>query len=211
MSTNEMPAIAAATRTTTGKSEAARLRAEGHIPAVAYGREIKAIGLTVAPKDVLAVLKAERGKNTLVKIDVTGGEGFLALIKDFSYHPVTRKLQHVDFLEVKLDREIEVQVPLVTTGKAKGLAAGGILRQVYRTLPVFCVPGKIPTNIVVDVTEIDVNEAVATKDLVLTEGVSVRLPAEQTLVNVVAPERDPAAEAEKAAAALKDVKGAKKK
>ena len=211
MSTNEMPAIAAATRTTTGKSEAARLRAEGQIPAVAYGREIKAIGLTVAPKDVLAVLKAERGKNTLVKIDVAGGEGFLALIKDFSYHPVTRKLQHVDFLEVKLDREIEVQVPLVTTGKAKGLVAGGILRQVYRTLPVVCVPGKIPTNIVVDVTNIDVNEAVATKDLVLTEGVSVRLPAEQTLVNVVAPERDPVAEAEKAAAALKDVKGAKKK
>jgi large subunit ribosomal protein L25 len=96
----------------------------------------------------------------------------------------------VDFVEVKLDRPVDVAVPLIASGKALGVTAGGILRQVYRTLPVRCLPDRIPLKIETDVSHLELGYAVATKDLTLPEGVEVRLPAEQTLVAVVAPDKD---------------------
>ncbi|MFO0663125.1 MAG: 50S ribosomal protein L25 [Polyangiaceae bacterium] len=196
-----MQTLSAKPRLTAGKSENRRLRAAGSVPAVAYGKRLEAFSLSVAPKDVLNILRTEQGQNTVLKLNVEGKSEFLAMIKDYAYHPVTRDLTHVDFIEVKLDERITVEVPLVTTGKAVGVAKGGVLRQVFRKLPVSCVPDRIPLKIEADVTNLDLNHAVATKDLKLGEGVSVLLPAEQTIVSVVAPEKDRSEEAAAAPAA----------
>jgi large subunit ribosomal protein L25 len=140
------------------------------------------------------------------------------MVKDYTYHPVTRVLQHIDFVEVKLDQPVDTEVPVIVKGKAAGVVLGGVLRQVFRTLPVRCLPDRIPLNVEIDVTELKLNEAFATKDVQLPEGVSVRLPAEQTIVSVVAPEKDRGEEAAaapgapakdaKAAAPAKDAKAA---
>jgi len=185
-----MHSVTANPRTETGKGAARRLRNSGQIPAVAYGNGLPATTLAVAPKDVVTVLKSERGQNTVLQMKVNGGNELLVMIKDYTYHPVTRSLEHVDFVEVKLDQPVDVDVPLITHGKAVGVTLGGVLRQVYRTIPVRCVPDRIPLKIETDVTELKLGDATATKDLKLPEGVEVRLPAEQTLVSVVAPEKD---------------------
>jgi large subunit ribosomal protein L25 len=129
----------------------------------------------------------------------------LVMIKDYAYHPVHRGLEHVDFFQVKLDQPVEVTVPLVHHGKPAGVVAGGIIRAVYRTIPVRCLPDKIPLKIEIDITHLELNEHVSTQDLKMPEGVTVRLPAEQTLIAVVAPEKereeDVAADAATAAAA----------
>ena len=210
-----MQTLSAKPRLTAGKSENRRLRAAGSVPAVAYGKRLEAFSLSVFPKDILTILRTEQGQNTVLKMNVEGKPEFLAMIKDYSYHPLTRDLTHVDFIEVKLDEQITVEVPLVTTGKPVGVAKGGVLRQVFRKLPVSCNPDRIPLKIEVDVTSLDLNTAAATKDLKLAEGVTVLLPAEQTIVSVVAPEKDrgedaaatPAAGAAPAAAG-KDAKAA---
>jgi large subunit ribosomal protein L25 len=185
-----MHSFTASPRTETGKGAARRLRNSGHIPAVAYGKSLTATTLAVAPKDVLEVLKSERGQNTVLQMKVTGASELLVMIKDYTYHPVSRSLEHVDFVEVKLNEPVEVDVPLVVHGKPVGVTLGGLLRQVYRTVPVRCVPDRIPLKIDVDVTELKLGDATATKDLKLPEGVEVRLSPEQTLVSVVAPEKD---------------------
>lgn len=190
-----MHSVTANPRTETGKGAARRLRNSGQIPAVAYGKGLAATTLSVAPKDVVTVLKSERGKNTVLQMKVNGGNELLVMIKDYTYHPVTRSLEHVDFVEVKLDQPVDVDVPLITHGKAVGVTLGGLLRQVFRTIPVRCVPDRIPLTIETDVTELKLGDAIATKDLKLPEGVEVRLPAEQTLVSVVAPEKDRTEEA----------------
>lgn len=190
-----MHSVTATPRTETGKGAARRLRNSGQIPAVAYGKGLAATTLSVAPKDVLTVLKSERGQNTVLQMKVDGGKEMLAMIKDYTYHPVTRSLEHVDFVEVKLDRPVDVEIPLFTTGKAVGVTAGGLLRQVYRTIPVRCLPDRIPLKVETDVTHLELGDAIATKDLKLPEGVEVRLPVEQTLVAVVAPEKDRTEEA----------------
>ncbi len=185
-----MHSVTASPRTEHGKSAVRRLRNSGKVPAVAYGKGVAATSLAVTPKDIVLVLKSERGQNTVLQMAVQGGSDMLVMIKDYTYHPVTRSLEHVDFVQVQLDRAVDVDVPLVALGKAVGVAAGGLLRQVYRTVPVRCLPDRIPLKIETDVSHLELGYAVATSDLKLPEGVEVRLPAEQTLVSVVAPEKD---------------------
>jgi large subunit ribosomal protein L25 len=209
--------VTAATRTAKGKSEVRRLRHTGQVPAVAYGKDLAATMLSVAPKDIVTILKSERGQNTVLKMTVTGGKDMLVMIKDYTYHPVTRSLEHIDFVEVKLDRTVDVEIPLVAIGKAVGVTKGGILRQVYRMVPVRCLPDRIPLKVEASVDHLELGDAVAAQDLKLPEGVTVRLPPEQTVISVVAPEKDrteetapaPGAPAAAGAAAAPAAAGAK--
>lgn len=176
--------IVAARRDGSGKGAARRLRTAGQIPAVAYGKDLAAVPLTVAPKDLLGVLASEHGRNSVVELDVSG-EKITALLTDYQYHPVSRQLLHADFHRIHLDQAVDVDVPLELTGKPKGVVLGGTLRQVFRKLPVRCLPSLIPVKIVHDVTELDIDDAVPVSALSLAEGVAVRLPAEQTVAAVV--------------------------
>jgi large subunit ribosomal protein L25 len=189
MTSDSMPSLKAQKRSAAGKSEARRVRKSGLVPAVAYGRELASTPIAVPPKEVAAILKSDHGKNTVLKLELDG-KSLLAMIRDYTVHPVARSLEHVDFVEVKLDRAVDVEVPLIPTGKPVGVAKGGVLRVVHRLVPVRCLPDRIPVKIETDVTNLELGQHIATQDLKLPEGVSVRLPAEQTLVAVVAPEKE---------------------
>jgi large subunit ribosomal protein L25 len=189
MAAVEMPILKAESRAPAGKGEARRLRRKGFVPAIAYGKGLPSTPIAVTPKEVANILKSERGKNTVLELELDGKK-LLAMIRDFSLHPVKRALEHVDFIEVKLDKPVDVEVPLFAIGKAVGVTKGGVLRVVHRTVPVRCLPDRIPVKIEADVTHLELGQHVATQDLKLPDGVSVRLPAEQTLVAVVAPEKE---------------------
>jgi large subunit ribosomal protein L25 len=189
MTAANMTVLQAQPRVAAGKTEARRLRKSGLVPAVAYGKGFPSTPIAVPPREIAAVLRSELGKNTVLELSLDGKK-LLAMIRDFTLHPVKRNLEHVDFVEVKLDQPVDVSVPLLTTGKAAGVAKGGILRIVHRLVPVRCLPDRIPAKIETDVTHLELGEHIATQDLKLPEGVTVRLPAEQTLVAVVAPEKE---------------------
>jgi large subunit ribosomal protein L25 len=188
MTTSNMPKLQVSPRTATGKGDVRRLRRTGLVPAVAYGKGMPSTPLSVTPKEVAVILKSELGQNTVIELQLQ--PPVLAMIRDYTLHPVKRHLEHVDFVEVKLDQPVNVDVPLIAVGKAVGVVAGGVLRVVHRTIPVRCLPDRIPVKVETDVTNLGLGEHIATKDLKLPEGVSVRLPAEQTLVAVVAPEKE---------------------
>lgn len=201
-----------------GKGPARRLRAEGKLPAVLYGPGMEGQPLSIDPKDVRTVLTAPLGRNTVFSLELDGKQQY-AMLKSFEYHPLTREPEHADLYSVALDRPVRVEVPFSTTGKAKGVAAGGTLRQVFRKLPVKCTPDKIPAKIEIDVTNLELGAGYQVKDLPLPEGVKVMLEASHTVVNVVAPEAEekaaaaaataaPAAAPAKGAAAAKDAKAA---
>jgi len=177
--------VTASRRDGHGKGAARRLRTEGRIPAVAYGKELPTQQLAVPPDAIKSVLASAWGRNTVVKLDVDGKEGLTVLLSDFQYHPLTRALLHADFVQIHLDQPVNVEVPLELIGKAAGVVAGGTLRQVFRKLPIRCLPNQIPVKVVHDVTSLGLDGHVAAKDLALPEGVSARLPAEQTVASVV--------------------------
>ena len=189
MTTEQMPTLKAQNRVVGGKAEARRVRRTGFVPAVAYGKGLPATSISVTPKEVATILKSERGQNTVVELELEDKK-ILVMIRDYVLHPVKRHLEHIDFIEVKLDRPVDVNVPLFTTGKPVGVTTGGVLRIVYRTVPVRCLPDRIPVKIETDVTHLELGMHVSTQELKLPEGVSVRLPPEQTLVAVVAPEKE---------------------
>ena len=112
------------------------------------------------------------------------------MIRDYSLHPVKRTLEHVDFVEVKLDGRSTSRSRSSRRARRSASSPGGILRVVYRTVPVRCLPDRIPVKIETDVTHLELGEHIATQDLKLPEGVDRSPPAEQTLVAVVAPEKE---------------------
>jgi large subunit ribosomal protein L25 len=187
-------ALKAQNRAVAGKAEARRVRRQGLVPAVAYGRGLPSTPIAVPPKEVASILRSERGQNTVVELEMESGK-ILAMIREFAVHPVKREVVHVDFIEVKLDKPVDVHVPLNATGKAVGVTKGGVLRVVYRTLPVRCLPDRIPVKLETDVAHLELGMHVSTKELKLPEGVSVLLPPDQTLVSVVAPEKEEVVEA----------------
>ncbi|HEX4338932.1 MAG TPA: 50S ribosomal protein L25 [Polyangiaceae bacterium] len=183
--------LSAEPRTDLGKGAVRRLRATGKIPAVAYGPTLDATSISISPKDVTTVLATERGRNSVIELSVGSDRKLTVLLTAFQYHPVTRELLHADFREIKEDQPIDVEVPFEATGKAKGVVAGGVLRIVYRKLPIRCLPALVPAKLTHDVTELELDNAIHAKDLNLPEGVTVRLPPEQTVIAVAMEKKQP--------------------
>jgi large subunit ribosomal protein L25 len=210
----ELRKVTASVREETKKGPARRLRQRGQIPAVAYGKKVEPRSLSVSPKDLEEVLNSERGRNTVIELDVQGSDKLTVLLNQYQYHPVSRHLLHADFLQIDLKEPVHVEVPFELVGKSKGVVMGGILRQVFRALPVRCLPEHIPVKLVHDVTELDIDQHVHAEDLQLPEGVVIELAPKRTVAGVVTEkhrgDKDEAAAATPAAEAEKDKPAEKK-
>jgi large subunit ribosomal protein L25 len=167
-----------------GKGPSRRLRATGKIPAVAYGADLTATALAVSPKELTKLLSGEHGLNTVVELEVEGGPNLHTLVVDYQVHPVTRALLHADFKKIDLDKPVDVEVKFELTGKPAGVTAGGELHQIFRKLPVRCLPKNIPVKLVHDITELGLDQAAHVKDLKLPEGVEVLLAPEHTFATI---------------------------
>jgi large subunit ribosomal protein L25 len=183
----------------TGKSANRRLRARGLVPAVFYGPGAPAASIAIAPKALAQALGTAHRRNALLKLEI-GGQQHYAMVKELQVHPVTRATLHVDLYKVSLDREVSVDVPFATEGRAKGVIAGGEVNAIFRALPVRATPDKIPAVISVDVTNMELNTTIKTKDLTLPEGVVVGFDPERNLVTCAEPRKRPTEEEETAAA-----------
>ena len=153
-------------RDTRGKNEARRLRANGRIPAVMYGVEKgKAVEISVDPKALLRILHSESGVNTLIGLSVDGGDTRV-LVKEYQLDPIGHKLLHADFYQVAMDKALTVTVPIVLRGEARGVKQqGGIVDFVHREIEIQCLPGDIPENIAVDVSELMLNQGIRVRDI----------------------------------------------
>jgi large subunit ribosomal protein L25 len=153
-----------------GKNEARRLRASGRIPAVLYGAEKgKAVEVSVDPKVLSRLLHSESGVNTLIGLELDGGSTRV-LVKEYQLDPIDHKLLHADFYQVAMDKTLTVTVPIVLKGEARGVKQqGGIVDFVTREIEIEVLPGDIPENITVDVSELMLNQGVRVRDL-HTEG-----------------------------------------
>jgi large subunit ribosomal protein L25 len=187
-----------------GKNAARRLRASGRIPAVVYGGEKgKATEIAVDPKVLLRILHSESGVNTLIGLEGIGSGDTRVLVKEYQLDPIDHKLLHVDFYQVAMDKAITVTVPIVLKGEAKGVKQqGGIVDFVHREIDIETLPGDIPENIVVDVSELMLNQGIRVRDI-LTDGAKWKpmTDPDSMIVHVVALKAEEPAPAEVAAAA----------
>lgn len=181
------------------RGELSKLRGQKKIPAVIYGIDKNPTVVSLAEKDLAAIQKA--GSNVLVEIDLSG-KNELAIIKEVQYHVVTDKPIHVDFQRISMDRPIETIVPVVLTGEcAFAKTHGAIVDHVLREVAIKSLPGDIPHNIAVDITNVDLDNHVTVANLVAPKGVAILGDAHRMVVHVMIPKEEAAPVAAAAPAA----------
>jgi large subunit ribosomal protein L25 len=204
---SETVLIAQAGRST-GSSDSRRLRAEDQIPAVVYGHGMDALSVSVDRRELRQALSGSAGMNTILDLTVDGTV-YPSLIKDIQRHPVLRNVQHIDFIQVNLNEEIVVAIPIHLVGEAKDVSAnGGLVDLTMQELQIRTTPRNIPEGITIDVSEMDMDSVIRVEDLPLPGGVETVADADAPVVTVLTM-RTPVldAEEEALAAAAEEAEG----
>jgi large subunit ribosomal protein L25 len=187
MSTNAT--LSATRRDGTGKGVARKLRAQGQVPAVVYGKDMESVHVQVDAHEAEHLFKGISVASTIVDLNIDGEKRPLpTLVREVQTHPYRPELLHIDFLRIQKGVAVEVEVPLHLEGTPEGVRTdGGILEQIVHEIPVKCLPSKIPEAIVVDVTGLNVGDSLHVSDLDADEDVQILMDADRTIVNVAAP------------------------
>jgi large subunit ribosomal protein L25 len=179
--------LAAEPRTDLGSANAGRLRRAGRLPAVVYGLNAETINVTVSAHDLDRALHSESGANTLITLELDGGDEALALARQIQRHPTRNELVHVDFVRIRRDVAVSAEVPLTVEGEPPGAKEGGMLEQLLFTLSVEAMPGNIPTAIVVDVSGLALGDQLHVSDLTIPPGVDVQHEQDELVAQVSVP------------------------
>ena len=179
-------------RKTSGSGVARKLRAAGKVPAVLYGQSIDPTLLSLDVHDFELSLKKSKMGFSLYNLSVLNGDSITrsVMIKELQTDPVTRSLLHVDFYEISMDRKIKVNIPVVPTGKSKGVELGGILQVIRRELEIFCLPNEIPECIEIDITDLDIGNSVHVEDISLDGNIEIPAEVNFTVITVIGAKAD---------------------
>lgn len=189
-----------------GSSDARRLRAEGKIPAVVYGHGMEPLSISVDRRELRQALSGAAGMNTILDLTVDGTV-YPSLIKDIQRHPVKRSVQHVDFIQVNLNEEIVVSVPIHLEGESKEVSAqNGLIDLSMQELDVRTTPRNIPDGITIDVSEMTMDSVIRVEDIPLPSGVVADADADAVVVTVLTM-RAPEAEEGEAAGEAGETEG----
>lgn len=169
------PSLAAAPREVTGK-KVARLRHDGRLPAVVYGRDVESRSVSLDARE-FDTLRKHVGPNTLIDLRVDGGAAAPVLVHDVQLHRITRRPLHVDLYVVRMTDELTVDVPLVAEGTSEAVAVhGGTLMHVTESVRVRALPDKLPQSIHYSIDSLATfDDALHVRDL--------EIPADATLLN----------------------------
>ena len=174
--------LVAETGRTLGSRSTKRLRAEGKIPGVLYGRGTAPTPLAVDARELRAALSGDHGITAVLTLDVDGDE-HVAMARDIQRHVTRGTVSHVDFLVVDRNVSVSADVPLNLVGESE-LGGSAMVDMVLSSLPINAKPESIPASIEVDQSNLAVGSQVLVKDLVLPAGVTTELDPEEVVVRV---------------------------
>lgn len=177
--------ITAEPRILTGKP-VKRLRAEGKIPAVLYGRGIPNADIAVDARAFEKLYRAA-GESTLINLAVANGAPVAVLIQDIAYDPLKGDALHIDFHQVRMDEKLTVDVALKFTGESRAVKElGGVLVKNANTLKVKCLPAALVHEIPVDLALLkEIHEVIAVKDIAVPSGIEVLSHAGDVVATVI--------------------------
>jgi large subunit ribosomal protein L25 len=188
-----------------GKGAARKIRAGGRVPAVVYGRDVDPLHVSIDAKELFHLLHTDAGMNVLVDMKVNS-DTFLAMPREVQRDHIRGQFLHVDFLRIKRDEKIGVEVPIHLVGESHGVKEGGVVEHHLWTLHLECFPQDVPTSIEADITALGINESLKVLELEIPDNLTLLTSPDEVIVSVVPPqilrvEEEVAAEAEEEAAA----------
>ncbi len=175
--------LKAEVREATGKGVARKLRSNGLIPGVIYGKSRGPQPLTVNPQD----LKHKLSGNAIFDLDIAGEGNETAMVKEVQKDVITGQLKHIDFLHISMDEKIIVSVIVNLIGDAPGVKEGGVLQQLLREIEVECLPLDIPGEIEVDISDLDIGSSITVSDVEVDDDIDIITGLEEVIVTLAFP------------------------
>jgi large subunit ribosomal protein L25 len=173
-------------RESRGSADARRLRRQGLIPGVLYGRGKSPHPFSVHERDLRRALTGPAGLHAILDVVLDGQKtSHASILKDYQQDVITGRLAHVDLQEVRLDQPIQAQVVIELIGEAAGSIEGGVLSQVSREINVEALPLEVPERIEVDVSPMQMGDTLRLADIAVPEGVTFLDDPEETVIATV--------------------------
>jgi large subunit ribosomal protein L25 len=177
-------------RDVTGTRASKRLRKEGLIPGVIYGHGHDAVLFAVAPHALRDALTTPAGTHAILNVTFEDQKrSHKAIVKDMTLDSVKSTVIHVDLQEIRLDETIETTVAVHFDGEAVGVKSGGMLDESTREVTVKGVVTAIPEHLVLDISEMDMNDTLKVSDLVVPEGIEIVNDPDEVLCSVLPPRK----------------------
>ncbi len=173
-------------REKTGKGDAGRIRRNKKIPAVVYGGK-ENLHIIVSPEELRKTLKGPFRTNTILKLKIKGhpdmGER-MVMLKDYQIDPIADKLIHADFIEIKEDKKVVLEIPVRLQGTPEGVKKGGVLQWNIRKLKLRCYPASIIPEVIIDISSLSLGHSYHISDLKLPEGIEVLMDRTLPIVTI---------------------------
>ena len=174
-------------RTVKGKSKARSLRRDGMVPGVYYFRGEENIDLQIDKKKLYHAMSS--GQHVF-EVEMNGATQYVT-IKGIQYHPVTDEVLHIDLMQVNMTEKMKFTIPISLEGEAEGVKEGGVLSQILTTIDVNCLPTSVPDNILVDISNMELNSNMTVADIVnIPEGVEILSDPESTIATLAPPKEE---------------------
>ncbi len=191
----------------TGSRSSRRLRAAGQLPAVVYGHGSPPLAVAVDAKELRGALIAGGGANALLALQV-GDSTHLTMARELQRHPVKGTLLHADFVVVRMDEVVGALVSITLVGEAEAVHRGdGVVEQLAFSLDIRALPGDIPATIEVDISGLQIGDAIRVGELTLPAGVAPEADADQMIVLAQPPQVPDLGEEAEAAEAEEEALG----
>ncbi len=183
---SEQITLRAETGRATGSRASRRLRREGAVPAIVYGKDQEPLAIALDHRELRAALTTDAGTNALINLEI-GKTKILTLPRVVETHPYRREIRHVDFVTVALTDTVTAEIPVHLIGEAVGIEAGGVLSTPRTTVQIEALVTNIPTHVDLDISALEVGDALRIEDLPAIEGVKYTEDPSYTVVSVTVP------------------------
>jgi large subunit ribosomal protein L25 len=181
--------VKATPRPTNGSRAAKRMRRDGAVPGIVYGRGFGApLPIALDARDLRVALHGH-GSSTVLNLEIEGRPATPVMVQDRQHDVVSKRLIHIDLHVISLTEVVEAKVPLVAVGAAPGVKEGGILDFILREVAIKALPTDIPDSIEIDVSGLNMFDSVHARDLKAPAGVTIDEDPDEMIVSVLPPSK----------------------
>src|SRR5699024_8566881 len=169
------------------KSNTKKLREEGFVPGVVYGKDKEPQTIAVESNNFYKLIRDE-GRNSVLSLEIEGESPLSVMLHEYQTNPIVGDLIHIDLYAVNMSEEMDVEVPVRVEGEAQVSKNGGVVQQPLYQLQVRGKPGSFPEEIVVDVSELEIGDSLTVADLPESSKYNILDEQEETVATIIAPD-----------------------